>query len=324
MAPTAPRVFRFSTEDFPEHKRIEMYRETYGRTIVKHDIEPIGDQPFHFQATMCSLPGLGLASAVISPCHRWHRPEHIDSDDWILGLGLAGQGAFVRQRSREADVGQGEGVLTSMEDPIAVTIASTSRPLSLRLPNTVLRSRGIDVDAWLVRRIAGNPAAQLLTGYLEAVWESEAMLQPELCDVVVGHVYDLVCLLLGVAGESREAAEERGGRAARLSAILRAVESRSGDPGLSARTVAALIGVTPRYVHQLLEETGRSFTHHLLQRRLQNAAALLADPRWRERRIGEVAVAAGFTDLSYFNRAFRRRFGATPSDIREQANRNNN
>jgi AraC-like DNA-binding protein len=324
MDPTIARLFRFSTENFPEDRRIEMYREIYGRTIVRHDIEPIGDQPFHFDATMCSLPGLGLASATISPCHRWHRPEHIDSDDFILGLGLAGEGAIVHQRGREARIRQGEAVLTSMADPIAVTIPSTSRPLSLRIPNAVLRSRGADLDAWLVRRIPHSAAGRLLAGYVAAVWDAEAMLKPGLCEIVVAHVHDLVCLTLDVAGESRELAEQRGGRAARLSAILRAVESRSGDPGLNATTVAALLGVTPRYVHQLLEETGKSFTHHLLERRLQRAAALLADPRWRERRIADLAAEVGFNDLSYFNRAFRRRYDATPSEIREKAMKSGN
>ena len=31
---------------------------------------------------------------------------------------------------------------------------------------------------------------------------------------------------------------------------------------------------------------------------------------------GQIAFEAGFGDLSYFNRAFRRRFGGSPSDIR--------
>jgi len=34
-----------------------------------------------------------------------------------------------------------------------------------------------------------------------------------------------------------------------------------------------------------------------------------------------VAFDAGFGDLSYFNRVFRRRFGATPSDVRAAARR---
>jgi len=34
------------------------------------------------------------------------------------------------------------------------------------------------------------------------------------------------------------------------------------------------------------------------------------------RRISDIAYDAGFGDLSYFNRVFRRRYDATPSEIR--------
>jgi AraC-like DNA-binding protein len=43
----------------------------------------------------------------------------------------------------------------------------------------------------------------------------------------------------------------------------------------------------------------------------------IADPLQDSRAIGTIAYEAGFGDLSYFNRAFRRRYGATPSNIRE-------
>src|SRR5580704_9120478 len=91
-------------------------------------------------------------------------------------------------------------------------------------------------------------------------------------------------------------------------AILRIIESRSGDPDLTAITVASVLSVTPRYVHLLLEETGKSFTHHVLERRLETATALLRDPRWQDRKIADIAAEAGFSDLSYFDRAFRRQF----------------
>jgi len=107
-------------------------------------------------------------------------------------------------------------------------------------------------------------------------------------------------------------------RRIRCDTVLRAIESRSSDPNLNAIAVAKMLGITPRYVHLLLEDTGKSFTHHVLARRLERAAALLRDPRWRHRRIAEIAAEAGFADLSYFNRAFRRRYGATPSAVREQ------
>jgi AraC-like DNA-binding protein len=80
-----------------------------------------------------------------------------------------------------------------------------------------------------------------------------------------------------------------------------------------------LLGVTPRYVHLLLEESGKSFTHHVLERRLVKAAALLRNSQLRHRKIADIAAEARFNDLSYFDRAFRRHYGATPSEIRHTA-----
>jgi len=309
---------RFSTDDFPEHRRIDAYREIYSRTIVKHDVEPLGSQPFRFEAELRSLPGLGLASSHFSPCRRWHTAEHIDSDDLLVGVSLHG-GCVLHQRGREAVVGQGDAVLTSAAHPIDVTIGAPSRHIALRLPRAILEAKIADLDAGMARRIPGNTEVlPLLISYVAAFRLTE-LTNPAFCDLVVSHVYDLVALLLGAKGDAHRLAQEGGARAARLAAILREIERRSSDPGLSAITIGLLLGVTPRYVHLLLEESGKSFTHHVLERRLEKAGAMLRDPRWLHRKIAEIAAAAGFNDLSYFNRAFRRHYGATPSEVRHAA-----
>jgi AraC-like DNA-binding protein len=319
---TTWEVLRFSTDDFPEHKRIEAYREIYGRTIRKHEVKPLGDKPFRFDGTFCNLPGLGIALSRFSPCLRTHGLQHNDSDHLVLGIGLNG-GCVVEQRGREAVIGAGEAVLTSNPDPAMVAISTISESVSVRVPRSVLRSRIGDLDARVSRRIPRNTGGlELLTGYINAVRDVDMLTKPEMHGLVVAHVYDLVALILGAKGETRKLAEDGGGSAARRAAIFGIIENRSGNPDLSAAAVAALLGVTPRYVHLLLEETGRSFTHHVLEQRLENAVALLRDPRRYGRRIGEIAVEAGFTDLSHFSRAFRRRYGATPSDVREAAMRN--
>ena len=46
---------------------------------------------------------------------------------------------------------------------------------------------------------------------------------------------------------------------------------------------------------------------------------MLADKRYAAWTIGAIAFAAGFGDLSYFHRVFRRRYGATPSEIRAES-----
>jgi AraC-like DNA-binding protein len=309
------KKLRFSTDDFPEHKRIDAYREIYSRTIVRHDVEPLGDQPFRFEADLRSWPGLGLALSHFSPCRRWHTAEHVDSDDLLMGVSLRG-GCILHQRGREAVIDQGDAVLTSAAHPIDVIIGAPSRHIAMRLPRASLEARIADLDARMTQRIPGNAdVLPLLINYVDAFRLTEPT-NAAFCDLVVSHVYDLVALLFGAKGDSRHLAQQGGARAARLAAILREIERRSGDPNLSAVTIALLLGITPRYVHLLLEESGKSFTQHVLERRLKRAEALLCDPRWRHRRIADIAAEAGFTDLSYFNRAFRRRYGATPSDIR--------
>ena len=97
--------------------------------------------------------------------------------------------------------------------------------------------------------------------------------------------------------------------------------SNLSDESLSVRAIAARHKVTPRYVQRLFEETGSTFTEYVLGQRLVRAHRLLTDARLSEQTLTAIAFEVGFSDLSYFNRAFRRRFGATPSDLRAQAAR---
>jgi len=75
--------------------------------------------------------------------------------------------------------------------------------------------------------------------------------------------------------------------------------------------------VTPRYLQKLFERGGGTFSTFLLSQRLARARRLLTDPKFSSHQVSSIAYDVGFGDLSYFNRCFRQRYGATPRDIRE-------
>jgi AraC-like DNA-binding protein len=81
-------------------------------------------------------------------------------------------------------------------------------------------------------------------------------------------------------------------------------------------SIAAQHGIMPRYIQPLFEGEGTTFTDYVLTQRLARAHRILTDPRISGRKISTIAFDIGFGDLSYFNRTFRRRYGATPSDFR--------
>jgi AraC-like DNA-binding protein len=127
---------------------------------------------------------------------------------------------------------------------------------------------------------------------------------------------DLMTLVLGVRDDGEELAERQGLRAARIQAILAEIRAGFTDPGFSARDVAQRLGLKPHYVQNLLGETGQNFSERVLELRLQRVRSMLANPRYDSMKVSDIAYASGFSEVSYFNRCFRRRFGASPSQYR--------
>jgi len=130
------------------------------------------------------------------------------------------------------------------------------------------------------------------------------------------HLVDLVTLALGSRADDGQSARQRGLAQARL-ALMKAdiaAELTHGDLGI--QTLARRYGLSARQAQRLFEQDGTTFTDFLLEQRLLLARRMLADPANAWRKINDIAYSAGFADVSYFNRAFRRRFGGTPSDFR--------
>jgi AraC-like DNA-binding protein len=316
---TPDRIY-FDTDALPERDRFPMYCEEIGRRYVGLDFRT-QDQT-RFSATL-ALQRAGLVDIVHSSnvaLDSVRTPQLVrDGDDSLCVVLLESGSAHQTQCGDDHELASRTAILCDAGYAGACNFITDAQFWSLRIPR-----RKITDLLPRTTRFAGEKldkditARRLLFGYLRTAFNIH-LSAGRAMDLYGEHIIDLVALAIGADGERRAAAEERGARAVRRSAILREIEHRCSDPGMNAITIALLLGITPRYVHLLLEETGKSFTHHVLERRLDKAATLLRDPRCRNRKIAGIAAEAGFTDLSYFNRAFRRHFEATPSDIRASA-----
>jgi AraC-like DNA-binding protein len=155
-----------------------------------------------------------------------------------------------------------------------------------------------------------------LARYVRLFDDPQSLATPELRSLVVNHVYDLVALALRPTRDAAVTANGRGVRAACLHAIKTEIINSLDRHGLSLAGLAERHRVTPRHVQMLFESDGTTFSRFLLDQRLARAHRMLSNPRLAVRTISAIAYEAGFGDLSHFNRAFRRRYGETPSDVR--------
>ena len=165
---------------------------------------------------------------------------------------------------------------------------------------------------------APAPALRLLTRYLRIVAGGPVPSSAQLTDAVVTHLHDLMALSLSAsaAGPGALPACDPGARAARLAAIKADVGRHLTDSSLGVAALAARHGITPRYLHKLFEDDAMTYSQYVLDQRLALAYRRLRSPRSAARTVSSIAHDTGFGDLSYFNRAFRRRYGITPSGAR--------
>jgi AraC-like DNA-binding protein len=316
-----PGVFQFSTDDLNEKDRIEQFLETYGRTIIKHDIDPLPGTPFRMEARLFANPELGVASSALSPCDAPRTPKHLDGDDLVLTITLDG-GRSVHQRGRQAVATAGEAVLTTGADTGHVHIPVASRMLSFRIPLATMRPMIADFDGSLVRAIPREtPALRLLTSYAGEIVRADALATPQMRGHVVAHLRDLIAMTIGATRDAAQLARGRGVGAARLQAIKADIIGKLGCGDLTIEAIAAAHGISSRYVRALFDAEGTTFSEFVVVRRLALAHRKLSDPHYAGHTISAIAFECGFGDLSYFNRVFRRQYGATPSDVRDAAQR---
>jgi AraC-like DNA-binding protein len=140
---------------------------------------------------------------------------------------------------------------------------------------------------------------------------------------MVTHIHDLMALAIGATRDATEIAKSRGARAARLRAIKEDIANCLDQPDLSVATIAAQHRIKPRWIQRLFESEGTTFTEYVLAQRLVRAHRLLTDARYAGEKISAIALDAGFGDVSYFNRVFRRRYGVAPSELRVAARSGN-
>ena len=307
----------FTTDALPERDRFPAFCEEMFRRIVGCDIQEDGSVPFRGILDIRRAAEVSVANIAVTPADiiRNARHQSDGSDDIVVQLWQQGA-AHVTQGRRESPVKAHEGVILDNTNTGRLCVADTSRFWVLTIPRVRIAGLAPNVVRLAGTKLAGGFSFRLLFSYLERTRAIDLTVDDPVIRLFGDHLVDLVAFALGAQGEAREHVEQGGVRAARLTKVLHDIENRIADPALSAAAVAAQLGVTPRYIHLLLEETGRTFSRHVLERRLARAMELLRDPRHYGRRIADIALDAGFADLSYFNRAFRLQFGDTPSSVR--------
>ncbi|BCW87529.1 Transcriptional activator NphR [Alphaproteobacteria bacterium SO-S41] len=306
--------------DLSEKAKFSLWQEIHNDQIWSVEYR-IGERaPFHAEIEAFAVGELvvGQMAGTIKQANRQSKNIASDGrDGYLLLVNKSGSELRGGQVGREYGIGLGEAALVSAAEPLKMFGNDENKWMNLVIPEPVLARSFAAVNDMLAKPIsADNEALNLLIRYCRLLEAGPLLNSADVIEHATGTIIDLIGLATGAKGGATELAGTRGLRAARLAAILDRIKLGFTNPRISAQSIAESMGLSARYVHDLLAETGLGFSERVLEFRLQMARRMLVGGQYRHLLVSEIALAAGFGDISYFNRSFRRRFGAPPNALR--------
>jgi AraC-like DNA-binding protein len=235
---------------------------------------------------------------------------HSKDDLCFINLQLGGLGRYT-QRDHEQVCGLGDLAVVDTMEPFEIANSQDFRLFCFAVPRPLLPARFCERPRLnLSATEVGRALSRTLAGYAELCLSSPA---PSEISILSGaHIVDLISHVPGLLAE---ASCERVNPPVLLLMMMSHIDRHSNDPDLSAATLARKFHCSERYVHKLFSGTGRTVGERINDRRIAACTRDLLDNH-RNRKIAEIAFAAGFRDLSHFNRLFKRNHGTAPREFR--------
>ncbi|GAB2892079.1 hypothetical protein GCM10027074_70270 [Streptomyces deserti] len=237
-------------------------------------------------------------------------PDH----DYRFILPLSGE-LLLRQDDQEARLAPGAGSLMTLGAPFQLLHDASLRGFILSIPAHEIDSplgrktplaAGLDLTRGLGR---------VVHGMLLDVHDQRDTLTATQFNAVCDRIVELLCML--VAGDDHP---DVPGHLAEVEAMVhRYARDHAADPDLTGSSIARALGWSLRQIQLALQRVGTTPRDLIREERLRLVREYLRCADCEHMTITDVAYASGFTSASSLSTAFRRRFGASPREMRRQS-----
>jgi AraC-like DNA-binding protein len=309
----------FSYAGAPNGQDYEAWREEFCRRFCQLDAEPLVSERIECTVEVTRVGDLsfGAAHGTSGSFLRTRGLLSDGCDDLVLVTAVAGDVLTV-QRGRSIELRPSQASLMSLDDVAECGFSQGGRFTALRIPRHELTSICREAEDKLSKPLVGNPRLrEVVAAYFSLCASASESLDVVGQHTMARHMTELVGLLLRTETNDALPEPQDGYGTARLQLIQAQVLKRLGDHDLKIDSIARQAGLAPKQVQRLFGPTGLTFSEFLLEQRLLLAHRMLSGIGHRREKVSTIAHDAGFGDLSYFNRTFRKRFGMTPSEWRD-------
>jgi AraC-like DNA-binding protein len=297
-------------------------RLSYWRDAVLRRMEPIKalaeDRPFQGRLTrIIGADGelIEHASDAILAVRSPQRCRVDGCDDLTIDLMISCAAADL-DHCGVRRVRSGDLCVMDYGRPIEV-VRSRHRALGVILSRQRVREVvGDNLSALPGRRLPSRGIGALLQSHMRLTLDEAPRLSPAQRTVAVGAAVAMALAALAAACEVAPDLEQHGDGF--YHAARRLIDHDFVDPELTPETVALALGCSRASLYRVFLRHGESVAAAIWAARLEHAWRMLTSSAHLGLRVSDIAFRSGFVDPSTFSRMFRRRYGSTPSEVREQ------
>lgn len=305
-------IVTVATDTVAERERVDYCRNALRELLdTECRIEPHSDEPFDMRLTLHRLGALKLIEISGSPLRS---VAAVDAQALVV-LVRDGRGV-IRQGGREAGLAAGVLCLIAGDDVAEFLLGERYRHLTLSVPHQRLDE---DFPDWRSLAATGIPLAcgpaAVFAESLGSILKYRGSLAPADLKGVSDALVSLLVTLLATSmrDDHDDASRMERYHLERVKAFARA---HLADPELDVKMIADGVGLSPRYIHRLFARGPQRLMQWVAAARLDASHRELTAPSGPKRPIYLVAHEWGFKDQAHFSRAFKARFGLSPTEVR--------
>jgi AraC-like DNA-binding protein len=262
------------------------------------------------------LGQLQLTHTTTSNPHQSIRPKGLSQDNLWLCYVQSGH-TYITQNGHVTELAQGDFSVSDIARVSSLEITSDFDALWIEAPRALLERRSLDLNKILGCRIDGNDGvAYVASKMLEAISLQLPTLDECVADKLCDNLLDMVSTAFGSAVSGCINIPPPP-RMAILQRIQSFIEAHLHEEMLTPNMIAEEHGISLRYLNKLFEQEGLSVARQIWTQRLESCRVMLEDPLQMHVYVSNIAYSCGFNNVSHFNRAFKNRFGCSPSAYRK-------
>jgi AraC-like DNA-binding protein len=307
-----------ATSTVAETRRLQFWRDAVCDTFVELDCRAISEAPFFGEITTAQCDEMHF-SRVQSDGQIVDRTKgrirKAREEVVLVSVQIRGRGV-VAQDGRQAVLEPGDFACYDSTRPYTLSFDAQFEQIVLHLPRKAMVRRIGPTEAVTATRIAAaSPLGSLVAPFIR----NTASIVSEVGGVAAARLSDVCLGLVTTALGDLTSCQPLNDTPARAALTFRAkalIERSLGDAHLNSDKVAAMMGISSRYLQDLFHSESRTVSEWIWSRRLEKARRDLLDPLLARESITQIALASGFGDLAHFSRRFKAAYAMPPREYR--------